>query len=99
MLSTTPSETSGGTGTAPVVILPILCHHTCMNKTQAIEILSTAFGGSYTGTEVVPACSGNLIQDIMNEGSEGKTYHRWECSPLPRCVEDSQLIAVAQHYV
>ena len=99
MLSTTPSETSGGTGTAPVEIPPILCHHTCMNKTQAIEILSTAFGGSYTGTEVVPACSGNLIQDIMNEGSEGKTYHRWECSPLPRCVEDSQLIAVAQHYV
>ena len=70
-----------------------------MNKTQAIQILSTAFGGSYTGTEVVPACSGNLIQDIMNEGSEGKTYHRWECQPLPRCVEDSQLIAVAQHYV
>ena len=70
-----------------------------MDKTQAIEILSTAFGGSYTGTEVVPACSGNLIQDIMNEGSEGKTFHRWECQPLPRCVEDSQLIAVAQHYV
>ena len=70
-----------------------------MNKTQAIQILSTAFGGSYTGTEVVPACSGNLIQDIMNEGSEGKTFHRWECSPLPRCVEDSQLIAVAKHYV
>ena len=99
MLSTTPSETSGGTGTAPVEIPPILCHHTCMNKTQAIQILSTAFGGSYTGTEVVPACSGNLIQDIMNEGSEGKTFHRWECQPLPRCVEDSQLIAVAQHYV
>tara|TARA_Y100001937_G_scaffold120891_1_gene178787 strand:+ start:1867 stop:2166 length:300 start_codon:yes stop_codon:yes gene_type:complete len=99
MLSTTPSETSGGTGTAPVEIPPILCHIRTMNKTQAIEILSTAFGGSYTGTEVVPACSGNLIQDIMNEGSEGKTYHRWECQPLPRCVEDSQLIAVAQHYV
>ena len=99
MLSTTPSETSGGTGTAPVEIPPILCHAYSMNKTQAIEILSTAFGGSYTGTQVVPACSGNLIQDIMNEGSEGKTYHRWECSPLPRCVEDSQLIAVAQHYV
>ena len=81
------------------MILPIPCHHTCMNKTQAIQILSTAFGGSYTGTEVVPACSGDLIQDIMNEGSEGKTYHRWECQPLPRCVEDSQLIAVAKHYV
>ena len=53
----------------------------------------------YKRQQVVPACSGNLIQDIMNEGSEGKTYHRWECSPLPRCVEDSQLIAVAKHYV
>lgn len=34
MLSTTPSETSGGTGTAPVEIPPILCHIRTMNKTQ-----------------------------------------------------------------
>ena len=33
MLSTTPSETSGGTGTAPVEIPPILCHIRTMNKT------------------------------------------------------------------
>ena len=69
-----------------------------MNKTQAIEILTAAFGGPYVGPEVIPACSGDLIQDIMNEGSEGKTFHKWQCQPLPRCVEDSQLIALAKHY-
>ena len=34
MLSTTPSETSRGSGTAPVEIPPILCHIRTMNKTQ-----------------------------------------------------------------
>jgi len=34
MLSTTPSETSWRTGTAPVEIPPILCHIRTMNKTQ-----------------------------------------------------------------
>jgi len=70
-----------------------------MNKTKAIEILSTAFGGIYTGTFVVPAVSPTLVESIMWEGDEGKTFHQWDCSPAPKSmVEESQLIALAKHY-
>ena len=69
-----------------------------MNKTSAIQILATAFGGDYVGPETVPACSGDLIQDIMNEDCVGKVFHKFACSPLPKVVEDSQLIALAKHY-
>jgi len=70
-----------------------------MNKTKAISILSTQFGGSYVGTWVVPAVSPTLVESIQWEGEEGKTFHKWECDPCNRMVEDSQLIALAKHYV
>ena len=70
-----------------------------MNKTQAIEVLSARYGAEYKGTYTVPACSGNLIEDIMNEGSEGKTYHRWATLPMPTMVSEESLIGLAKHYV
>lgn len=70
-----------------------------MEKTQAIETLSTAFGGTYLGTWVVPAVSPTLVESIMWEGDEGKTFHQWDCSPMPkRMVEDSQVIGLAKHW-
>ena len=66
-----------------------------MNKTQAIEILSNHFGGSYLGTFVVPAVSPTLVESIMWEGDEGKTFHQWDCKHM---VEESNLIGLAKHY-
>ena len=71
-----------------------------MNKTQAIETLTAHYGGSYLGTFVVPAVSPTLVESIQWEGDEGKIFHQWDCSPAPKSmVEDSQLIALAKHYV
>jgi hypothetical protein len=70
-----------------------------MNKTQALSILSEHYSAEYVGTYVVPACSGNLIEDIMNEDSVGKTYHKWNTTPLPTVVDDNSVIALAKHYV
>ena len=70
-----------------------------MNKTQAIEILSNHFGGSYLGTFVVPAVSPTLVESIMWEGDEGKTFHQWDCGNMPKhMVEESNLIGLAKHY-
>ena len=49
--------------------------------------------GSYVVT-----VTGNLIEDIMNEGDEGKTFHKFATSPLPSVVEESNLIPLANHY-
>ena len=70
-----------------------------MNKTQAIEVLSSRYGAEYKGTYTVPACSGDLIQDIMNEGSEGKTYHKWATLPMMTMVSEEHLIGLAKNYV
>jgi len=70
-----------------------------MNKTQAIETLTAHYGGSYLGTFVVPAVSPTLVESIQWEGDEGKTFHQWGASPNKIMVEDSQLIALAKHYV
>ena len=69
-----------------------------MNKTTAISILTAHYDAAYQGTYVVPACSGNLIEDIMNEGDEGKTFHQWGTSPNKIVVEESSLIPLAKHY-
>jgi hypothetical protein len=65
-----------------------------MTNTDAIRILSLEHG-AYGGTYVVPACSGNLIEDIMNEGDVGKTFHRFGGTVI---VEDSSLIPLAKFY-
>ena len=77
---------------------PISCHTISMNKTQAIDILSTHYGASYQGSRVI-AITGNLIEDIMNEGDEGKTFHKWNTLPLPTTVEDGSLIGLAEIYL
>jgi len=65
-----------------------------MNKTQAIDILSAQYGAAYEGTWVARP-SGDLIQDIYFENEMGQTYHIFG----KNMVEDSQLIALAKHYV
>jgi len=69
-----------------------------MEKNKAIEILTAHYGGSYVGTFVVPAVSPTLVESIMWEGDEGKTFHKWECDPNPIMVEESNLIGLAKHY-
>jgi hypothetical protein len=69
-----------------------------MNKTQAISILSAQFGATYQGSNVCQI-TGNLVEDIMNEGDEGKSFHKWNTLPLPTTVEESNLIGLAQYYV
>ncbi len=68
-----------------------------MNTTQAITILSDHYQAPYVGSYVVTV-TGNLIEDIMNEGDEGKTFHKFATSPLPSVVEESNLIPLANHY-
>ena len=75
-----------------------MCHIGTMEKTKAIEILSAHFGAEYLGTYTVPACSGNLIQDIMNEGNEGKVLHQWATAPLKTTVAEDSLVGLARHY-
>lgn len=75
-----------------------MCHHTGMNKTNAIDILSAHFGATYVGSHVIQI-TGNLIEDIMNEGDVGKTFHKWNTAPLPTNVEDSNLIGLAEVYL
>lgn len=69
-----------------------------MEKTTAIAVLSAHYDAAYLGTYVVPACSGNLIEDIMNEGDVGKTYHQWATLPNKTLVEEKSLIPLAKHY-
>jgi hypothetical protein len=69
-----------------------------MNKTQAISILSAQFGATYQGSNVCQI-TGNLVEDIMNEGDEGKSFHKWNTAPLPTTVEDSNLIGLAEYYL
>ena len=64
-----------------------------MTKTDAIQAMSLKYG-AYLGTYVVPACSGNLIEDIMNEGDVGKTFHRFASTPTT-VVEERHLIPLA----
>jgi len=64
-----------------------------MTKAQAISILSAQYDAPYGGT-FISALSGDLIQDIMMEGDEGKTFHRFGKT----VVEDSNLIPLAKHY-
>ncbi len=64
-----------------------------MNKAQAIETLSAQFDAPYGGT-FISALSGDLIQDIMMEGTMGKTFHRFGKT----IVEDSNLIGLARYY-
>jgi hypothetical protein len=64
-----------------------------MTKAQAIGILSAQYDAPYGGT-FISALSGNLIQDIMMEGAEGKTFHRFGKT----IVEDSNLIGLARYY-
>ena len=64
-----------------------------MTKAQAIETLSAQFNAPYGGT-FISALSGNLIQDIMMEGDEGKTLHRFGKT----IVKDSNLIGLARYY-
>ncbi len=68
-----------------------------MNTTQAISILSEHYQAPYVGSYVV-TITGNLIEDIMNEGDEGKTFHKWATTPLSSVVEESNLISLANHY-
>ena len=64
-----------------------------MTKAQAIDILSAQFNAPYGGTFIsIP--SGDLIQDIMMEGDEGKTFHRFGKT----IVKDSNLIGLARYY-
>ena len=69
-----------------------------MNKTQALSILSEHYNAEYLGTYVIPACSGSLIEDIMNEDIIGETFHRWNTTPK-MMVNDNDVIALAKHYV
>ncbi len=69
-----------------------------MNKTKAIDILSAHYGATYQGSHVIQV-TGNLIEDIMNEGDEGKTFHKWNTAPLPTTVEDSNLVGLAEIYL
>ena len=69
-----------------------------MNKTKAIDILYAHYGATYQGSHVCQV-TGNLIEDIMNEGSEGKTFHKWNTLPLPTTVEDGSLIGLAEIYL
>jgi hypothetical protein len=64
-----------------------------MTKAQAIDILSAQYDAPYGGT-FISALSGDLIQDIMMEGNEGKTFHRFGRT----IVEDSNLIGLARYY-
>lgn len=64
-----------------------------MTKAQAIDILSAQYDAPYGGT-FISALSGDLIQDIMMEGDEGKTFHRFGRT----IVEDSNLIGLARYY-
>ena len=68
-----------------------------MNKTNAIKILSDHYQAPYVVSYVVTV-TGNLIEDIMNEGNEGKTFHKFATTPLPSVVEESNLIPLANHY-
>jgi len=63
-----------------------------MTKANAIQILSDRFG-TYSGSFVATP-SGNLIEDIMMEGDEGKTFHRFAST----IVEEKHLIGLAKHY-
>ena len=69
-----------------------------MNKTKAIDILSAHYGATYQGSNVIQV-TGDLITDIMNEGDEGKTFHKWNTLPLPTTVEDGSLIGLAEIYL
>ena len=68
-----------------------------MNTTQAITILSDHYQAPYVGSYVV-TITGNLVEDIINEGDEGKTFHKWATTPLSSVVEESNLISLAKHY-
>ena len=47
-----------------------------MTFEQAIQILSREHG-EHQGTWTVPAVSPTLVESIMWEGQEGKTFHRF----------------------
>ena len=68
-----------------------------MNTTKAIQILSDHYQAPYVGSSV-DTITGNLVEDIMNEGDEGKTFHKWATTPLSSVVEESNLISLAKHY-
>ena len=68
-----------------------------MTNTQAIEILSTHFDSEFLGSYVVKH-TGNLIEDIMNEGDEGKTFYKWATSPLKTVVSEDNLKGLAKCY-
>ena len=68
-----------------------------MNTSEAIQVLAAHYGAEYLGTHTVPACSGNLIEDIMWEGEEGKVFHQFATEPKTLVGEDS-LIGLAKHY-
>ena len=72
---------------------PPCAYNVCMNKTTAIEVLSTHFGAPYEGT-FVASLTGNLIEDIMMEGDIGKTFHRFGKT----IVDDNDLIGLANCY-
>ena len=91
-------ETNWISGTSPIAFCPIWPYHSHMNKTQAISILSAQFGATYQGSNVCQI-TGNLVEDIMNEGDEGKSFHKWNTLPLPTTVEESNLIGLASYYV
>ena len=69
-----------------------------MNKTQSISILKARFGADYLGAYKI-AHTGNLIEDIMNEGDEGKIFHRFATLPMPTIVSDENLQTLAAGYV
>jgi len=68
-----------------------------MTNTQAISILTSHFDSEYLGSyEVVH--TGNLVEDIMNEGDEGKTFHQWATLPLKTVVSADNLAGLAAYY-
>jgi hypothetical protein len=68
-----------------------------MTNIQAISILTSHFDCEYLGSYKV-VHTGNLIEDIMNEGDEGKTFHQWATLPLKTVVSEDNLAGLASYH-